>query len=85
MKVTGASGDGNVQVDSKHNYYVRVPSNTPYCHLCRKRVDVVAEVVPGNPGNPRHACKSCLQALLGGFEAVENEQTRTRNSGAVAS
>ena len=85
MKVTGVSSDGNVQVDSKSNYYVRVPSHTPYCHLCRKRVDVVVEVVPGNPGNPRHACKSCLQTLLRGFEAIENEQTQTKNSRAVAS
>jgi len=85
MKVTGASGDGNVQVDSKYSYFVRVPSNTPYCHFCRKRVDVVAEVVPSNPGNPRHACENCLRTLLSGFETIKNEQNKTASADAVTS
>lgn len=79
MKITGEQSGGGVQVDGKYTYYNKVPSNTPFCHVCRKRVTAVAEIVKGNPGNPKHACKPCLQKLLDGFEVVEVGNVRTKD------
>ena len=84
MKVTGASSDGYVMVDGALYYFIRARSNTPYCHFCRQRVDVVADLSRGATGNPRHACKSCLRKLLDGLEVVENEWIKTGHADAVA-
>lgn len=78
MITRAADANGRVQLqiegqDRTYTFFIKVTAHTPYCHLCRKRVSVVAEVAPGNPGNPRHVCKDCAKALQKGFVVVEDE------------
>lgn len=51
-------------------YLVRTMCHTPFCHLCRKRVDAVTILESSFNGNPIHACQECLSTRLKGFSEV---------------
>lgn len=55
------------------DFFVEAPSNKPFCHFCQKRVQISAVIVNVSPGNPKHICKTCVEEISKGFEAIEDE------------
>lgn len=60
----------------QREYIVRTPSNYPYCHFCRNRVEIVTVLDRGDAGNPFHICATCLEAATHGLGTVKDEITR---------
>lgn len=50
------------------HYMVKSLCHTPFCHLCRNRVEAVVVLDNTAGGNPLHACKDCLAEMLEGFD-----------------
>ncbi len=72
MSIETGTSPGHVIIDKKLEFFKEVPSNKPYCHFCRQRVDAVTILERSDAGNPLHICKDCTFERLAGFDAIEN-------------
>jgi len=73
MSVTNGTCPGNLVVDNKIEFFKQVPSNKPFCHLCRQRVEIVTVLDRTGSTNPLHSCKDCLEERLAAFNVIENQ------------
>jgi tRNA uridine 5-carbamoylmethylation protein Kti12 len=46
-------------------------SHTPFCHICRKRVDRICVLRDISEGNPIHICENCVDELKKRFDSPE--------------
>lgn len=72
MSIESGSVPGRLVIDGKLEFFKKVPSNKPFCHFCRQRVDLVVVFDRNGTGNPLHSCKQCVVERLAGFDIIEN-------------
>lgn len=72
MTIKSGTSPGHIVVDEKVEFFKKVPSNKPFCHLCRQQVDIVSVIDRAGTSNPLHICKNCVIERLAGFDIIEN-------------
>ncbi len=72
MSIEPGTCPGHIIIDGKLEFFKKVPSNKPFCHFCRRRVEMVAILDRSGTSNPTHICKECTIERLAGFDIIEN-------------